>query len=432
MSDIDNDKQVSRKALLGNRNFRMLFIGSTISNFGDQFYIVALPWLILLITGDNALALGSIMAAAGIPRAIFMVLGGAVTDRISPKIILLASASSRAVLVGILATLILLGVVQLWMLFVLAICFGFADAFSSPAGAALLPRLVDDKQLAPANALFQGAFQVSGIIGPAAAGILIAFFGDQALEGGANLFGIGVAFGFDAMTFIAVVLSLYFLRLPKRKAVHSAGGGLFTSILQGIRFVFSRPGYRALFILTALTSTLVAGPTAVGMPYLVKTEFPGGSTAFGFIISVFAAGSLTGAIFGGVLPRPKPHLFGSAVLLSSVVTGLGFIGISLSPNVAWAAPATFISAMASGYSNILMMTWFQSRTPPHILGRVMGLIMTAATGLAPVSMAVVGALIVFDVRLVLVTSASLYVVVALLAFSSRSLRLLDVIEKEAL
>lgn len=430
MSDIEIDNQASRKAIFRNRNFRVLFIGSTISNFGDQFYMVALPWLILLITGDSALALGSIMAAAGVPRAIFMVLGGAVTDRISPKVILLASATSRAVLVGLLAGLILLGVVQLWMLFVLALCFGFADAFATPAGAALLPRLVDDKQLAPANALFQGAFQVSGIVGPAAAGLLIAFFGDDASEGGANLFGIGIAFLIDATTFIAVVMSLYFLRLPKVKSSQKISGGIFASILQGIRFVFSRPGYRALFILTAVTSTLVAGPTAVGMPYLVKTEFPGGSASFGFIISIFAAGSLTGAIFGGALPRPKPRLFGSAVLLSSVVTGLGFIGISLSPNVTWAAPFTFISAAGMGYSNILMMTWFQSRTPLSILGRVMGLIMTAATGLAPISMAVVGALIVFDVRLVMVTCASLYVTVALLAFLSRSLRLIGLIEKE--
>src|SRR6185369_7809224 len=106
--------------------FRRLWIGSAISLLGDQFYLVALPWVVLQITG-SALAMGTILMAASIPRAGLMLMGGAVADRRSPRRILLATAFGRTVVVGAVGALLWFGVLQTWELYVLGVAFGIAD-----------------------------------------------------------------------------------------------------------------------------------------------------------------------------------------------------------------------------------------------------------------------------------------------------------------
>src|SRR5262245_32528387 len=98
---------------LRNGHFVLWWIGATTSLLGDQFYIVALPWVVLQLTG-SAVAMGTVAMCAGIPRAVLMLMGGAVTDRISPRRVLMMTASARAVLVGVLGLLLGLHVLQLW------------------------------------------------------------------------------------------------------------------------------------------------------------------------------------------------------------------------------------------------------------------------------------------------------------------------------
>src|SRR5262245_9081668 len=114
------------------RNFRLLWIGESISLLGDQFYMIALPWLVLQLTG-SALALGVVLALAAIPRALFMLIGGAFVDRFSPRAVMLASNLARFVLVGILSVLVLTNTIRIEMLYVFALAFGLADAFYFPA-----------------------------------------------------------------------------------------------------------------------------------------------------------------------------------------------------------------------------------------------------------------------------------------------------------
>src|SRR3954447_8489850 len=94
------------------RNFRLLWIGEGISLLGDQFYMIALPWLVLQLTG-SALALGTVMALAGIPRALFMLIGGAFVDRFSPRSVMMMSNLARMVLVALLSVLVLTNAIRL-------------------------------------------------------------------------------------------------------------------------------------------------------------------------------------------------------------------------------------------------------------------------------------------------------------------------------
>lgn len=141
---------------LRNRAFRLLWIGNTVSWTGDQFYLVALPWLVLSLTGSSVV-LGSIAMLAAIPRGVLMLLGGAVSDRASPRLILVFTAFFRSLLVTAVAVLLFLRILRLWELYFLVLGFGVADAFSYPAGSALLPFILEPEQLPAGNSISQSA-----------------------------------------------------------------------------------------------------------------------------------------------------------------------------------------------------------------------------------------------------------------------------------
>ena len=161
---------------LRERNFRMLWAGSGISAVGDQFYLVALPWVVLQLTG-SAVAVGTILMAVAIPRAMLMLFGGALTDRISARRILMSTASARTLLVTVIGCLLWWRVLHIWELYVLGFFFGVADAFAWPAATTLLPSLVKREQLVAANSVFQTTGQLTTIVAPAPAGLVIKALG---------------------------------------------------------------------------------------------------------------------------------------------------------------------------------------------------------------------------------------------------------------
>jgi MFS family permease len=201
------------------RDFRLLVAGEGVSLLGDQFALIALPWLVLQVTGD-ALVLGLVLAIQGIPRALFMLVGGAVTDRFSPRAVMMAANGVRLVVVSLLATVTLAGTVHVWMLYAFALVFGLADGFFFPAQGAIVPQISGGQRLETANAVVQGLEQVALFVAPVLAGVLIATLSG----GGADLTGIGVALAIDASTFLVSLLTLYLIR-ARRFAPASATCG---------------------------------------------------------------------------------------------------------------------------------------------------------------------------------------------------------------
>src|SRR5664279_3237366 len=146
------------------RNFRLLWIGEGVSLLGDQFYMIALPWLVLQLTG-SALALGTVLALAGIPRALFMLIGGAFVDRFSPRSVMIVSNVARMLLVALLSVLVLTNNIRLEILYGFALAFGLADAFFFPGSSAIVPQILAKDQLQVGNTLIQGMAQVSVFLG---------------------------------------------------------------------------------------------------------------------------------------------------------------------------------------------------------------------------------------------------------------------------
>ena len=153
------------------RDFRLLFIGQAVSLLGDQFYLIALPWLVLHELTGSGLALGTILSAATVPRMIFLLIGGAASDQLSPHKLMVASNGLRSIVCAILTLLVLFKTVSLWHLFVLAAAFGTLDGFFSPAMKAFIPALLDEEKLMAGNALLQFTHMLTKSIGPALAGL---------------------------------------------------------------------------------------------------------------------------------------------------------------------------------------------------------------------------------------------------------------------
>ncbi len=447
-----------------NRGFRLLWTGEAISLLGDQFYLIALPWLVLKLTG-NAFAIGTVLALVAIPRAVFMLVGGALTDRLSPRIIMLCSNLSRMVLVSVLALLTMTGSIELWMLYTLALLFGLADAFFYPAQSAMIPRLLGADRLQTGNALIQGTAQLSVFLGPVLAGLLIALLDGSGAAGASAsvgtaaapaLWGIGLAFAIDAASFLASAVTLWMIQLPATPASSTAGvaapvadaiptraataaeatptsaatlaatptadtrPGLFSSIGDGLALVWKDRALRYYFGLIAVVNLFMTGPISVGIPVLADARYAGGAAAFGVILSAFGGGSLTGVIIAGARPRPSARRFPMLMLGLTAGMGIGLALLGVLSSVVPAAIVACLMGLGQGYVVIQFVTWLQLRTEPHMLGRMMSVLLFAVVGLSPLSSTLAGALIQWNASAVLVGAGLLMTAVVALAALSPS------------
>jgi MFS family permease len=391
-------------------HFRNLWLGSTVSYIGDQFYLVALPWLVLELTGSG-LAVGSMLMVAAIPRAVLMLMGGAVTDRTAPRDILLTTTWARTVLVGIVTLLAWLHLVQLWHLYVLSALFGIADAFAIPAGQALLPTLVEREQLTSANALFTGAIQASTLLGPAPAGVVI------------GAWGIATAFLVDTVSFLFAIVPMTLL--PKRERQPRGASGrtsMWGSIAHGLGYVWNDPALRSLVLIIAGLNLWAIGPITVGMPVLAKFKF-GSSAAFGTMVSCFGAGALAGMTLVGMFrpTRRRGYLFLSFVFIESA----GIVAMPFCDQLWLLAILMVLIGICGGIANVAMMAWIQGHIDHALMGRVMSVIMFAAVGLMPVSLALAGLVAESHVTALFTVAGILMMLTALVAGLSPATRHID-------
>jgi len=364
---------------LADRDFRLLFSGETISLLGDQFHFVALAWLVLQMTGSG-LAVGTVLMVAGIPRAIFILVGGAFADRASPRNLMLASNALRAAFVGVLAVLVLSGRAELWQLYVLAAIFGIVDAFFWPAMSTIVPMLVTEERLPAANALIQGSTQLTGLIGPALAGLVVAALGT------------GLAFGIDAASFAVAALALLLIRGGRRPAAaESSRPNVLGTIGSGVAYAWRDPAVRSLILLSAALNFAINGPISVGLAWLAENRFDGGAASFGIMLSAFGAGALVGAGAAGSLGRIRE--LGWVSLGGSVIMGVGLGLIGFAPSVAVIMGLNVAIGLAVGFLNVRIVAWLQARTPEAMIGRVMSLVMLGGIAMSPLSLAAAGLLV---------------------------------------
>ncbi len=409
-------------------NFRLLWLGQGTSLLGDQFFLIAMPWLVLKLT-DDPLALGTILAVIGIPRALVMLLGGVATDRYSARTIMITSDLLRTLLVGLLAVLVLTSTLQLWMLYVLGVIFGLISGFFIPASSAMVPQLVKSEELVIANSIYQGTSTLISSVGPVLAGGVIALFAHAKTAGtSSEMVGIAAAMAFDAFTFLVSVVTLWFMRWqPAPRTTAENRPNILRSIREGITFMWQNDLLRTLFILMVAANFIFAGPVVVGMPVLVDNRLQGSAGTYGLITGAYGAGNLLGILLTSRLlgiVRKRMGAFMVAVIVSFGVALalLGFLTAAVTVlGTTLSTVACFVVLLAIGVGNgmlsITLISFLQLSTPKEMLGRVMSLVMLAGVGLVPISQALAGGLIKLSLEFVFIGAGVLMALVAVwLAF----------------
>lgn len=372
--------------LLRNTNFRWLLGGGLVSMLGDQFSMLALPWLVLSLTNDS-FSLGIAVALMGAPRAVLILLGGAIADRYSPRRVLLLSKYANAVILLALAGLLWLDQASLALAYAAALALGIAAAFAIPAGTAILPQAVPASSLQKANGLQMGVRQLSLLAGPLLAALVLG-----ARDGGQHtpMATLAAAFAIDELTFVFSAWTLRQVRL--RPQAVAAVQGMWRDMAAGLAMVWRDIALRSCYAYWAVVAFFVMGPLQVALPVLASERLDGAS-ALGLLMAAHGAGTLAGMLassLGGAWLRRR---FGATLLavdaiVACLLMALGQIG------TAWHGAALLgVTGLLGGYVQVAIFTWIQRRVAPAMLGRAMAVFTGIFLGLAPLSAATTGALL---------------------------------------
>ena len=360
------------------RNYRLFFGGQAISLVGTWMQQVAQAWLVLELTHDP-IWLGIVAAAQFIPVIILGLFAGVAADALPKRRVLLWTQTAMMLLAAILAALTLTGVVQVWMILVLAFLLGIANAVDMPVRQAFSIELVGHDDVSPAVALNSAMFNGARIIGPAVAGLTI------------GAFGVGPAFVINALSFLAVIIGLQLmherdLHTPVRVERPSSPRAVIGNLAEGLAYV-RRTEVVLLAVIVVATVATVGMNFTVLIPAFAQQDLGSDASGYGFLMAASGVGSLLAAmrlVFGG---RPRPiRLATGAILL-----GLSSVLLAVDTNFAIALGLMVLI----GFGSILMAatgnTTIQLAVPDHLRGRVMSVYTTAFSFSVPVGGLAMGA-----------------------------------------
>ncbi|WP_419689341.1 MFS transporter [Burkholderia theae] len=354
-------------------NYRVWAIGALVSNIGTWIQRTAQDWLVLTqLTHHDASAVGTVMALQFGPQLLLLPWTGYAADRFDQRKLLMVTQGLMGVLALVLGALTVTGVVQLEHVYIFAFLFGCAAAFDAPVRQTFVAELVGDRELANAVALNSTSFNAARMIGPAAAGFLIASIGT------------GWAFLANGLSFFAVLASLSLLREDELRANVRAGRAR-SGLLDGFRYVWRRDDLKAILVMLFLIGTFGLN-FQLFISTMAASVFHVDARGFGVLSSMMAVGTVTGALLAARREQPRfRHLWFGAALF-----GLGCTLAALAPSYWLFAAALVLTGIAAitfmNSTNSLM----QLSTEPAMRGRVMALRLAVALGGTPIGAPVAG------------------------------------------
>ncbi len=352
-------------------NYRLFFGGHAVSVIGTWMQRVAQDWLVLELS-DSAVAVGVAVALQSLPMLFLGLWGGLLVDRLDRRKTIMATQAVSAVLAAALAAVTLAGVVQLWMVFALALGLGLVTVLDVPARQAFVTEMVGPEDFVNAQSLNSRVHNTGRLVGPAVAGLLIAWVGS------------GAAFAINAVSFVAVLISLFRIdpgKLDRAEPAPSKRG----QALEGLRYVWGRGDLRACLVLVAVIA-LFGQNFRVVLPLFARDVLGGGAETYGWLTSALGAGAVVGAlataarekvtawsmlVSGGVFSVISMLLAGAPglVVALALLVGLGIVNISF---------------------NTLARTLLQLSAEPTMQGRVIALHAMVFLGSTPIGGPVIG------------------------------------------
>ena len=406
---------------LGSPTFRRAWVGTSLSMLADQAFLVTLTWLVLRIT-DSGTSLGVVLAVASVPGIVLTPLGGVLSDRFPPASVMSVASAARATLMGALTLLSLTGATQVWHVYVLAGGLSALDALYYPASMSVVPKLVSREKLGAANALVQGVEQLSSVLGPALAALLLAVFGLwTSLGTNAALFLV------SAVIFATVARSVVSdAKFPEGSGTEEADVsdefGALSSLIEGAKYAWGDPVIRTIMMILVGINLAMAGPVYVGGSLLAEVRL-GGAGAFGTLVAVAGAGALIGAAIAGSLGRIRRR--GLVELGGTATIGVGVGGFAFASNLLVVGLLAALVGMTASFMAVMNISWLQERSTSGIVGRVMSLAMFSAIALDPISYVIAGILVEVSLTVVFLSAGGLLLLTALLGATSRTMRTAD-------
>ena len=359
---------------LRERDFALVFAGTTVSALGDGLYYIALAWQTYELSNIPT-AMSIVGVAATLPQLVFLLVGGALSDRMDKRRLLVAADLLRGLAIGLIGVLSLTGALELWMLVALVAVYAAGTSLFTPAATALLPVILPKEELGRGNALLTFSRTACvRVAGPGLGGIAIA------------LFGVGWAFVGDGISFFLSALTL--LALTKREFPAGARESLLGEIGEGLRYV---RGERWLFVsLAAAPVGLLCymGPMQVLLPFVVKNELEDGARALGIILASGGAGALVGSLLIGQLGQPRERVLVMYILWA--LSTFGIAGYAVSDALWQFAAVGFVAIAGLIVGGIIWTTLLQELVPERLLGRVASVDVLVSFAFVPLSMAVTG------------------------------------------
>lgn len=355
-------------AALRHKSFRLYWLGMSVSLIGTWMQNVAEPWLAYSLTGSPFL-LSLTGTLQFLPMLFFSLFAGVIVDRFPKKTLLICTQTGALLVTLSLSILIWSGSVQYWHLLVAATVLGLVNTLDMPLRQAFVIEMVGKEDLMNAIALNSSVFNVARVLGPAVAGVLM------------STVGIAVCYTINAASFLAVIVSLLFIRPRPVARNGSMNGGMLKSIGEGLQYIRKNR-----LLLKTLVLVLIVGTFAMNynvlVPVFSKAVLHQEETGYGLLMSFVGIGSFTGAMLVAAMCKNGPRqtvLNVFPLLIGTLLVLTGLTG---------AYPLTALGLAATGFCFVSFTstanTTLQLNTPDQYRGRVMSVYAWVFGGSTPI------------------------------------------------
>ncbi|HEX7817150.1 MFS transporter [Dyella sp.] len=375
---------VQNDSLWRNRNFIWICVGACVATLGSQFTALALPWIVLKMTGDS-LALAAVMAISGVPQIALLLFGGGLADRFSPKRILISAYLICALLLICLGALLYAGMLQLWMIDIFAFTTGLVFGVSVPASFSVIAAALPNHMVPAASSVIGSVRQGFAFIGPLLAGALLGLANDGKPTGSAlgsqPIFAIAFFLDGAGLLLMAWATAKIAFR-PLLSGDGAPRGGL--SIMPALRWFLSDRQVLTVIIYWTIIVFFFSGSVRVALPLLAEQSTALGAKAYGILVSANSAGVFVGMTALGLLRRfiagkLWPVILGLDVIAAGLAIIIGVLHPALSMAIFVYAAMLVLVGTRSGFVEIGWFSLLQQRYPDDIRGRATSIFMVIST-----------------------------------------------------
>lgn len=396
-------------AALKHRPFALLWTGQSVSQLGDALYQIALAWWVLQRTGSAAV-MGTVFVCSFTPLLLFLLIGGALGDRLHRLRLMCASDVARGLLVGLVAALAIAQRLEVWQVLAASVAFGLVSAFFRPAASATVPAIVPRALLSSANSLNALSAELVSIVGPGLGALVVA-------RGGT-----GLAFALDSLSFFVSALALSpLLGLPERHARRADKVGIWRDMRAGLATAVASPLLWVNILAGSIYTLTNGAPYNVTLPFSVGETLHAGPAVLGLLYGASSLGSVLAAF--GVGSAATFRHRGLLVFGGWAAAGLARAMVGLTTSLAVILAAMTLAGAFITFGELIWQRVVQETVVPDELGRVSSIDLLGSWSMLPIGYGLVGlATARLGPQLVLVISGTLTAIVCSAALSHPEIR----------